>query len=283
MDETNGHGDGDVVQALWRYPIKSMMGEAVSTTEISTRGLLGDRAYALVDKASNRAAAVRTWAAGLMTYRARFLEEPRAAQTRAPVQITLPDGAALVTTQPDIDERLSERLGRRLSLMSHAPDGVLLEFPAGTLAGKASEVTETPLAGQAPAGTFFDLAAVHLLAASTLDHLQAGYPQGLVDLQRFRPNIVVRGADEPFVENRWLGRKFAVGEAVLRVSMPCPRCVNITLPQEGLPRESGLLRHVAASNMIDLGAIGRLPCVGVYADVLSPGRISIGDALRWLD
>ena len=66
----------DCVDAIWRYPIKSMAGEKLPAVEMTARGLLGDRIYALVDKASNRTAVVRSWAAALLTYRSQFVTEP---------------------------------------------------------------------------------------------------------------------------------------------------------------------------------------------------------------
>jgi uncharacterized protein YcbX len=168
--------------------------------------------------------------------------------------------------------------------MTHAPEALLIEIPAGTLGGNFAEVTEAPLAGMAPAGTFFDLAPVHLIAASTIEHLSSVYSKGLVDVRRFRANIVVEHAGEAFVENSWVGRTLAVGDdLVLSVSMPCPRCINVTLPQDGLTREPGFLKVIAQGNLVDLGDYGRLPCAGVYATVVKPGRVRTGDAVRLLD
>jgi uncharacterized protein YcbX len=100
------------VQALWRYPIKSMMGEEVTETPVTERGLSGDRAYALVDEATNRAAAVRTWASRLMSCRAEYLEQPQADGPVAAVRIRTPEGDELITTQADIEARLSELFDR---------------------------------------------------------------------------------------------------------------------------------------------------------------------------
>jgi uncharacterized protein YcbX len=184
----------------------------------------------------------------------------------------------------DAQERLSTAFGRTLTLMTTAPAGVLVEFPAGTLGGKLSDATEIPLSGAAPPGTFFDYACVHLIATSTIQHLQSAYPQGNFDIRRFRPNIVVQTDAEAFVENSWAGRTIAIGEeVVLRGSIPCPRCVNTTLPQPSLPHDSGILRTIAQYNRVDLGDFGKLPCAGVYADVVKTGRIRPGDALRYLD
>jgi uncharacterized protein len=278
------HTTADTVEAIWRYPVKSMQGEELQAADVTQRGLVGDRAYALVEKATNRAAVVRTWAAGLMNYYVQFDKEPQPNQPPPTVRITGPDGVMHTSSEPDIDVRLSATFDRELSLMSQAPAGLLVEFPAGTLGGNLAELTEAPLAGNSPEGTFFDLACVNLIATSSLDQMRSVYPRGKIDVRRFRPNIVVRTLEAPFVENTWVGRRIAIGnEVILKVIMPCPRCVNVTLPQPGLPRDGGLLRAIAQHNTCDLGDFGKLPCLGVYADVIQTGRIRHGDILRWLD
>ena len=267
----------DSVGALWRYPVKSMQGEPILATHVTGRGLAGDRNYALVDKATNRTAVVRTWAAALFTYQARYDTEPAPDAAPPPVRITGPGGETVTSSQPDAEAHLSAAFGRTLSLMTQAPAGLMVEFPAGTLGGTLAQVTELPLAGAAPAGTFFDLACVHLVATSTMAHLG-------IDVRRLRPNIVVKTDAPPFVENTWVGRRLAIGDAmVLKISLPTPRCVNMTMAQAGLPREGGLLKAVARQNSQDLGEFGRLPCLGAYADVIQPGHIGVGDMLRWLD
>lgn len=274
----------ETVEALWRYPVKSMMGEQVATAQVTARGLAGDRAYALVDQATNRAAVVRTWATPLMGYRATFDAEPQPYQPPPAIRITDPDGASWSSADADSDARFSTAFSRPLSLMNHAPTGLLLEFPAGTVGGKMAEVTEILISGAAPAGTFFDVASIHLLTTATLDCIQSAYPQGRIDVRRFRPNILVSTDAEPFVENDWAGRRFAIGdEVVLKGLMPTPRCVNATIPQADLPRDGGILKAIAQLNRVELGDFGSLPCAGLYADVERPGRIRPGDTIRWLD
>jgi uncharacterized protein YcbX len=268
------------IAALWRYPIKSMMGEPIDASAVSERGLAGDRARALVDPGANRAAAVRTWGQALMRHRAAYEHEPVSGEPPPPVRVTTPGGETL--TGAEIASRMSELAGRPLSLMDEAPAGLLLEFPPGTLAARAVAMTEGRLASDAPAGTFFDVAPLHLILASTIEAVAAAQPGADVGVERFRPNLVIEGAG-PFAETGWIGRRAAVGEAVVRVSGHCPRCVNVTLPQADLEREPGLLKTIARANPIDLGFIGRLPCAGVYASVETPGRIARGAALRWLD
>ena len=87
--------DLGLVVSLWRYPVKSMMGEELNATEVTERGLLGDRAYALVDRADGKAATAknpRKWPR-LFDFRAIFIAPARAAAPVPPVRIALPDGS----------------------------------------------------------------------------------------------------------------------------------------------------------------------------------------------
>lgn len=125
-----------------------------------------------------------------------------------------------------------------------------------------------------PAGTFFDLAVVHVLTTATIDRLRELYPQGRFEVRRFRPNIVVEPAsgEKNFVENTWIGHTLAIGDEVrLSITGPCPRCVMTTLPQGDLPRDPRILRTAAQHNEVN---------VGVYAAVLRGGMIRRGDPVR---
>ena len=91
-------------------------------------------------------------------------------------------------------------------------------------------------------------------------------------------NVVVKTDETGFVENDWIGRELAIGEAVkLRVAIPDPRCVMTTLAQDELPRDTDILRALAQHNKVEVGDAGKLPCVGVYAVVEAPGVIRTGD------
>ena len=80
------------------------------------------------------------------------------------------------------------------------------------------------------------------------------------------------GGARDFVENAWVGRTLAIGEAVrLGIAGPCPRCVMTTLPQGDLPKDPGILRAAAQHNRAN---------VGVYASVVQGGRVRRGDAIR---
>src|SRR5438046_6791066 len=91
-------GPGSVV-SLWRYPVKSMMGEELNAAEVTQRGLRGDRAYALVDRADGKVATAknpRKWP-HLFDFRATFIDPAGIGAPAAPIRITLPDGT-LVTS-----------------------------------------------------------------------------------------------------------------------------------------------------------------------------------------
>ena len=259
--------------SLWRYPVKSMMGEELNAVDVTERGLRGDRAYALVDSATGKVASAkhpRKWGR-LFDCRAAFAEPPGAERTLPPVRITLPDGALVSSDQPDADRLLSDLLGRAVNLRSPAPKVPTLEEYWPDMDGLAHRetVTDEPM----PLETFFDLAVVHLLTTATMDRLRELYPRGRFEVRRFRPNIVVTPvAQNGFVEDGWVGRTLVIGEEVrLSVTGPCPRCVMTTLPQGDLPADPGILRTAARHNHVN---------VGVYAAVLRGGRIHRGDPVR---
>ncbi len=102
------------VLSLWRYPVKSMMGEALSQAYVQDQGVLGDRAYALLDCETGKAASAKNpgkWPA-LFGFHATFLERLRGSKM-PPVEIMLPDGATVTSEQPEVDEILSTALNRQ--------------------------------------------------------------------------------------------------------------------------------------------------------------------------
>ena len=265
------------VASLWRYPVKSMLGEELSAIEVTERGLRGDRAYALVDSADGKAATAknpRKWPT-LFGFRA-IVMEPRQPEEGLPsIRITLPDGTTATSQQADLDQVLSRALGRTVTLNAAGPSH------AGTVNAEeywpdmeGLEHRDTVTDFTLPEGTFFDCAVVHVLTTATLDRLHQLYPQGRFEVARFRPNIVVTPApgEKDFVENAWVGHTLVIGESVrLNVTGPCVRCVMTTLPQGDLPRDPGILRTAAQHNKVG---------VGVYATVERGGTVHRGDAVR---
>ena len=265
---------GSVV-GLWRYPVKSMMGEELNAAEVTKYGLIGDRKFAIVNPVTGKVAGAknpRKWG-NFFEFRATYVNPPHAGAKVSAVRLTLPDGTTVTSDQPDLAQVLSKALGRQAALAEAPGDGAASAATAEEYWPdmEGLEYRDTVTDWELPPGTFFDLAIVHLLTTATIDRLRALYPQGRFEARRFRPNIVVEtGPDEQgFVENDWLGRAVAIGDEVrLQVTGSCPRCVMTTLPQGDLPKDSGILRTAAQHNHVN---------VGIYADVIAGGTIRRGD------
>lgn len=270
MAKEQQESDGAVV-ALWRYPVKSMMGEELNACELTSRGVLGDRAYALVDPTNGKVVSAknpRKWGT-LFSFRAKYATSPRLGELAPPVIITLPDGSAVNSMEDHVDERITRALGRDVRLETAAPEEPSLEEYWPDIEGLDNRDTVTDEA--MPTGTFFDLAVLHILTTATLDRLRELYPEGRFEARRFRPNIVVETSsnESAFVENDWIGRSITIGDEVrLAITEACPRCVMTTLPQGDLPRDRGILRTAAKHNGVH---------VGVYAAVTQGGMIRSGD------
>src|SRR5690349_24265925 len=92
---------GSVV-ALWRYPVKSTMGEELNACEVTDRGLLGDRRFAVVDRSTGKVGGAknpRKWG-NLFDFRGRVRRRPQDGSQDSPVRITLPDGTEVTSGQP---------------------------------------------------------------------------------------------------------------------------------------------------------------------------------------
>jgi hypothetical protein len=82
------------------------------------------------------------------------------------------------------------------------------------------------------------------------------------------------------VENSWTDRTARLGDATIAFSVATPRCVMTTLPQHGLPRASAVLPTLARENRVTMEGLGDFACLGVYAEVVEPGTVRVGDQLR---
>jgi uncharacterized protein YcbX len=256
-----------------------MMGEELNAAEVTRAGLLGDRAYALLDTSDGKVASAknpRKWPS-LFDFRAALADDPTDRMALPPVRITLPDGTIVGSEEPDVDRALSTALKRLVTLEctaraeSSTVPAAMAEGYWPDMEGLAHRDTVTDFG--LPPGTFFDAASVHLLTTATLDRLRSLYPQGRFEVRRFRPNMVIETANGAagFLENAWIGRTVAIGEKVrLSVTGPCARCVMTTLAQGDLLRDAGILRTAAQHNHAH---------VGVYAAVVQSGVVRRSDSV----
>ena len=277
------------VDQLWRFPVKSMLGERVESVEVTARGVVGDREWALVDATDGKVVSAknpRKWG--------KALELSAAWEDGGGVAITFPDGGVARSGEPDVDARLSAFLGRDVRLTSTSPAGATFEetwpadveglapeeFIASTRMADSDEpevTSDIGLAMMAP-GTFFDLAALHLLTTSTLAALAAAQPDGTFDVRRYRPNVLVETEGADYVENGWVGQRVALGAggAAMQVALPTMRCIMTTMAMDGLPADRSLLRTIARENRLEIGG-GQWACAGVYGGVAGTGTVRVGD------
>lgn len=266
-------GEQGRVCALWRYPVKSMMGEELNAAFVTPSGVLGDRAFALRDDEGKLVTAKnpRKWPE-MFAHRAAFVEPlPLSADAEMPpVRMTLPNGDSVLSSDPNASQMLSESLGRAVTWETVAPqEPVIEEFWPADVEGLpyADAVTDE----NTLSGTFFDLSTMHVLTTSTLDAMKAIYPPGRFEARRFRPNIIVETSGEGFVENAWIGHTIKLGEVEMEITGPCPRCVMTTVAQYDLPKDSGILRTAVQHNE---GG------VGVYAKITKPGVVRRNDVVE---
>ncbi|MGA2231949.1 MAG: MOSC domain-containing protein [Tepidisphaeraceae bacterium] len=261
-----------VLSSLYRYPVKSMMGEELNAAQVTSRGLFGDRAYALADVETKKVVSAknpRKWP-NLFSYRAAFVSPPEMEPALPPVRVTLPHGETAVSGTTQFAPTLSAALGRPVTLLSAAPPDAQLEEYWPDIDGLAhrDHVTEEAM----PPGTFFDLAVLHVLTTSTIDKYRELYPAGRFEPRRFRPNLIVSTPGQSgFVENDWVGKTLSIGDQVkIQITMPCGRCVMTTLAQGDLPKDPGILKTAAKHNEVR---------IGVYASVVQGGTVHIGDSV----
>jgi len=232
------------VRALWRYPVKSLQGEQLTSALVTPDGLEGDRQYAIYDVATGLGLTARR-APELLFASARVHED-------GTPEITRPDGSVA-----EDDAALSEWLGRPVALRSAATDAArryenVVDFEhESTSSWKLFDGAER---------AFHDNpgARVSLVSTASL---------GSWDPRRFRVNILLDGNGEDSL----VGSRVAVGEARLDVGMRIERCVMITRAQAGgIERDLDVLRTIARE---------RDACLSVGARVAEPGIVRVGDEL----
>ena len=282
---------------LYRYPVKSMGGEQLASIYCTRTGIRGDRAWALKDETTGGIKGGKRFPE-LMNMRARFKREPTDALKSPPVAITLADGQQVSSSDSDINETLSKAVGSPLSLWPLLPDDQVEHYrrPAGEQRNNIEDYlrevfTREPgeplpdlsafpkkvFINESLPGTYFDALPILLMTNAALRKLQrisqeAGV-NSLFDIRRFRPNLLIDVDGEGFPENDWVGRRAAIGEAVLKVETICPRCVMTTHGFADLPQDAKIMRQLVQQNGGNLG---------VYLNVEEPGAITVGDNVTWL-
>lgn len=287
------------IDALWRFPVKSFQGEQLDQLYFGKEGILGDRAYALLDKETGKVVSAKSVKLfpDLLTCSAVYLHNPRIGQEIPPVQITLGNGTTVDSDGANVDEVLSSFFRREVTLSRAAPEDYTIDQyhpdiesldPAGhrnvSVEQKlgAALFKEMGVGSPLPPESFLDVFPVSAISTSTLEQLHQLQPESNFDVRRFRMNVVVKTNGSGFVENSWVGSTLTIGKNVrLMVAMPDPRCVMVTLPQNGIPKDTNILRTLVEHNRLDIMGGGKFPCAGVYAVVAEQGFVSIGDSVEF--
>lgn len=246
------------VLAIWRYPVKAMLGELLNAVHIGFRGCTGDRRWIAVDAGTGGRIANKRGPTDprLRACRAELLDD---GDHELPLRVTLPDGERLEGRE--VEAGLSHLLERRIRL--EASDGPGLGRFGAT-------------------GAHHDVAPIHLITTSTLAHLRMLAPESDWDVRRFRPNLVLDDGQSVagFAEDELLGGHLRSKSGLdLTVGLPTPRCVVPTRARDELPADPRILRTLVASHRLDLGRFGRQGCVGAYAEVAQGGRVRVGERL----
>lgn len=270
---------------LWRFPIKSMLGEKLEQLTVGLNGTLGDRAYALREAATGRVANAKKWA-GLFGFSARYTSQP-SIDSPGEIVVTMPDGGTVRADDPNASDIISNAIGKKMRLERPNPEELApagidpLTIFAGVpvdqiLPGMTTE--KMPDYYRLLKGSFFDSATMHIIATGTLDHLkQLRNGEGQPDPRRFRANIYVRSSASAggFVEDGWLGHRLRLGnQAVAKDLKPALRCVMTTHPQSELACDLDILRTVAQHHRSNLG---------VFCAIERAGIVRLGDPVFLLD
>jgi uncharacterized protein len=242
------------VQSLWRYPVKSMQGEACQELQLSDVGVVGDRSFGVLDLASRTIISAKR-DGRLLQAGARFSGEEL---------LVGPPGREELAPGPLLDGCLSEWLDRPVRLV-----------PAsgyGTPTFEAVDDFEREDSGlhswEGEIGSFVDESPLHLVTTADLAELAVERPELQWELRRFRPNLLIEappGAFAPIVP----GQRILIGDVELQVLKSCTRCVMTTRAQPGgIERQLDILRHVMAAHDNE---------VGLRASVARAGVVRVGD------
>jgi len=231
------------VEALFRYPVKSMAGERLDTAMLGWYGLEGDRrlAFRRVDDRSGMPWLTASKLPDLVRFTPCCRED--VAPGAIPTHVRTPDGIDL----PVFGEELAKEVGRR-----HGAAVQMMQLRHG----------------------IFDEACISVIASETIYEIGRLAGRSL-DLRRFRPNIVVRLLRSvPFQEDEWLGSVLSFGEAedapAIAVTMRDERCSMVNLDPDSASPAPEVMKAIVRVNENN---------AGIYGVVTRIGRLAVGQSV----
>ena len=209
------------IGSLWRYPVKSILGEELPILFVDARGVSGDRMYAISTSEGK-------FGSGKDTRRFRRIDGLFSMESKTvgvEVLLKFPDGAELPTHSDQIDNKLSNFLGQKVTL---------------------TKEVETP---------HFDDGPIHILTTASLSLLGSILPAAGIDPRRFRPNIVL---DTQYLDSDLIGKKIQCGDCTLEVTHNTERCRMITLEQGEIEHRPEILKSVSKRFDLNFGVYARV-------------------------
>lgn len=282
------------IKELWRYPVKSMVGESVDSVQIESYGVMGDRLWAVRDDDAGEISGVRK-KPKLLTCSAQYSEQPvgdSCGKNVPATNITMPSGEVLNSSDSGLSAALSNLLGSSVSLHPLQPKSNKQHYrTAGTTGAKeikrqfaSKELPDMSSFSWAqlselmfyvtPLGRYYDVYPLHLLTTNSLMKMAEIEPEGDFNVCRFRPNIVI---DSPvgeigFDEFTWLGGTLSIGDVVIKCETPTVRCSAPAQPQVDMGKSAKVIKALNEHT-------GRN--MGINATVIQCGEIKLGDEVQW--
>lgn len=248
------------VVALWRFPVKSMQGEACDELNFEQHGVANDRGFGVFDVHSRTIISAKR-EGRLLEAAARIVSDE--------VVVTLPGGQELEPGDV-LDECLARWLGRPVRLVDAVSYGVAT-FESQNDFERDDSVSES---WEGVEGRFVDDSPLHLLTTADLARLAAERSDLQWDVRRFRPNVVIDAAPGT-LDAAGPGQRLRLGDVEIEIQEDCKRCVMTTRPQPGnLERQLDILRHVSKNHD---------NVVGLRAKVVRTGVVHVGDVVQLLD
>ncbi len=289
-----GESVGTVSQ-LWRYPVKSMAGEQLSTVAIDGNGIAGDRGWAVREVEADVTRNAREMPK-LLQFAAAYAESPRFDNRSPAVTIITPDNAQVQSADADRDQQLSDILGRPVLLTplhpvddlawyarAPMPEGVDPMQALRQIMGMEEDDPLPDFSGlpqelqgfSTPPGTYFDCYPIHIMTTSSLSTLASVGGGDDVDVRRFRPNVLIDTGDaEGLLEVDWTGKKLRLGEVVIEMKTTTVRCSVPAHAQRDFGSSRAVGRALIENTKQHLGS---------YCNVLEGGKVNVGDAVELID
>ena len=218
------------IDRLWRYPVKSLLGESRTELSIDRRGVVGDRWFAIRDLNGK-------FGSGKNTRRFRRIDRLFELQARYEgdvLLITFPDGRVIRGDDENIDRKLSQVLGQPVEL---AVEQKVSHFDAGSL---------------------------HLVTSASLRWLQSLLTNSVIDERRFRPNFLIKLPGEDLIEHQWIGKKLKIGrELEVKITGLTERCVMAGFQQQELAHDSEIIKTIRQNSNLNFGVYAKVLKEGV--------------------